>query len=310
MSLKANFELLAEYNQQMNERIYEASSTLSGSELTEDRGAFFGSILATLNHVLVGDTIWLKRFADHPAKLRALDYVRGLNSPQALDSVLYSEIEGLRSARTKMDSVIQEFSYELTEEILTSPLRYSNTKGEPFTKNFGYLIQHFFNHQTHHRGQITTLLYQAGIDVGVTDLLACIPSDNGRNNAKRLVPVDKFDDEACKNLELAKDEDLKPHIEGLLECLQDINWPIAAPVSERLSKLGTELVKPILKVLSGDDEMWKYWLVSHFLHEVSGDVFRELNFKLHDMKIRPTKGEIEEEVYDAVCVLLRARKYC
>jgi len=177
MSLKSNFELMADYNQWMNERTYEAVSTLSASERTENRGAFFGSIMGTLNHILVGDTIWLKRFSGHPAKLEALDYVRSLQAPKALGSILYAEFDDLREARIKMDRTIQEFSHELTDEVLLSSLSYSNTKGEPFTKNWGHLIQHFFNHQTHHRGQVSTLLNQANVDVGVTDLLVRIPND-------------------------------------------------------------------------------------------------------------------------------------
>lgn len=123
-----------------------------------------------------------------------------------------------------------------------------------------------------------------------------------------LVPKDKFDDEACENLKSASDEELIPHIDGLLECLQDLNWPIAAPVSERLSMLGSPLVKPIIKILSGSDEVWKYWIVSHLLYQVSDDVFNELRFKVNSMKLNPTKSEIEEEVLAVVCELLEARK--
>lgn len=177
MSLKSNFELMADYNQWMNKSIYEAASKLSVSELSEDRGAFFGSIISTLNHILVGDTIWLKRFSDHPSKLKALDYVRELQSPQTLDAILYTKFEKLLDARIKMDSTIQEFVCELTDDVLSSSLTYSNTKGEAFTKNWGHLIQHFFNHQTHHRGQVSTLLSQAGVDTGVTDLLVNIPNE-------------------------------------------------------------------------------------------------------------------------------------
>ena len=176
MSLKSNFELMADYNQWMNKRIYLAVSKLSASELSKDRGAFFGSILSMLNHILVGDTLWLKRFADHPSELKALDYVRALDNPMALDVILYSELKELESARIKMDSVIKKFSSELTNKVLSSSLSYNNTKGEPFSKNLGHLIQHFFNHQTHHRGQVSTLINQVGIDIGVTDLLIGIPN--------------------------------------------------------------------------------------------------------------------------------------
>jgi len=81
MSLEATFELAADYNQWMNQRIYQAALKLSAEQLSEDRSVFFGSILGTLNHILVGDTLWLQRFADHPSHLTSLEYVRGLENP-------------------------------------------------------------------------------------------------------------------------------------------------------------------------------------------------------------------------------------
>ena len=177
MLLKSNFELMADYNQWMNKSIYLAASKLRGNELSKDCGAFFGSVINTLNHILVGDIIWLKRFAGHPSELKTLDYVRTLDKPKALNVILHPELRSLESARFKMDSVIKDFTGELTCEVLSSNLSYSNTKGDQFSKNFGYLIQHLFNHQTHHRGQVSTLLSQAGVDVGVTDLLIAIPNE-------------------------------------------------------------------------------------------------------------------------------------
>ena len=177
MSLKSNFELMADYNQWMNRSIYLAASQLNANDLFENRGAFFGSVIGTLNHVLVGDIIWLKRFADHPLEWKTLDYVRALEKPKSLNDILYHEFRSLESARIKLDRVIKDFVGELNDEVLSSNLLYNNTKGEPFSKNFGHLIQHFFNHQTHHRGQVSTLLYQLGIDVGVTDLLVSIPNE-------------------------------------------------------------------------------------------------------------------------------------
>ena len=137
---------------------------------------FFGSIINTLNHMLVGDIIWLQRFALHQVHFPTLDYVRALQPPVSLDTVLYSDFNILKEHREKVDSVINLFVSEPTDAALSQPLSYKNTKGLAFNKNFGHILQHFFNHQTHHRGQVSTLLYQQGIDVGVTDLLVNIPS--------------------------------------------------------------------------------------------------------------------------------------
>jgi len=131
--------------------------------------------LATLNHILVGDTIWLTRFATHPAKFASLKYMDHIAYPQSLDQVLYSNFNELRQARFEMDHVIKAFASELTEDTLQSRLAYRSTKGAYFSKDFGYLVQHFFNHQTHHRGQVSTLLTQLGVTIGDTDLLLIIP---------------------------------------------------------------------------------------------------------------------------------------
>jgi len=83
MSLKDHCQMLASYNQWMNAKIYEAARRLDASELARDRGAFFGSILGTLNHLIVGDTIWLKRFATHPSCLSSLKEVANYPAPSA-----------------------------------------------------------------------------------------------------------------------------------------------------------------------------------------------------------------------------------
>lgn len=171
------FPLLADYNRWMNARLYDAASNLPDRELFKDRGAFFGSLFDTLNHIVVGDTIWLKRFAQHPE----LDWLKELLSdfptPTTLRQRLAQTLPELRSYRTKADEVIVQFATRVTETQLADTLRYANTSGQAQARNFGALVQHFFNHQTHHRGQATTLLFQAGVDIGVTDLLAIIPSE-------------------------------------------------------------------------------------------------------------------------------------
>lgn len=171
MSQISNFWLMAKYNQRMNQVIYEAAAKLDDYDLKLDRGAFFGSIFGTLNHLLVGDIIWLKRFNDHPAEFKSLIPVSEFPLPKALNVIICPELESFYLAREKLDRVIIEFVAELDDEVLCSALCYRNTKGQKYVKNLGALVQHFFNHQTHHRGQVSTLLYQVGIDIGVTDLL-------------------------------------------------------------------------------------------------------------------------------------------
>jgi uncharacterized damage-inducible protein DinB len=177
MTLLKQVQLMAQYNQWMNERIYQAVKQLPDEKITEDKKAFFGSILGTLNHIMVADIVWLKRFSNHPSHPVSLDSIRQIEKPENLNQILHTNLDILTQKRLELDTVIIEWCQELTENNLFFMLPYHNMKGEPFVKEFGSLIFHFFNHQTHHRGQITTLLSQENIDVGITDLLMLIPSE-------------------------------------------------------------------------------------------------------------------------------------
>ncbi len=173
--MRSHFVLLASYNRWMNERLYAAAGTLPAAELSRDRGAFFGSILGTLNHLVVADTLWLQRFPTLPARHEALDPVRALPAPAALDAVLFADFAELTAHRRRLDAIIEDWIGTLGETDLREVLDYANTRGHGFRRGLASLLLHMFNHQTHHRGQVTTLLSQAGVDVGVTDLLALIP---------------------------------------------------------------------------------------------------------------------------------------
>ena len=177
MSLKDHFELLSVYNQWMNSKIYEAAGQLSEAELAKDRGAFFGSILGTLNHIIVGDTIWLKRFANHPSCLNSLREVAGLQNPTSLDQMVFNDFDRLSEHRVCLDRNIINWIAGLSEGDMDFILSYHNTKGTPANKRYSNLVLHFFNHQTHHRGQVSTLLSQAGVNIGATDLLAQVPEE-------------------------------------------------------------------------------------------------------------------------------------
>ncbi len=175
MQLKDHVLLMAQYNQRMNANMYAACESLSGAQLAEDKGAFFGSILGTLNHLLVGDIVWFKRFSlalPSYAELSALD---AIPFPDALNAVLFSDFAELKAQREKLDDLVLSFARAVTEEDLQGTVSYKNFKGVPASRVLFSLLMHAFNHQTHHRGQITTLLSQHGVDVGVTDLVTMIP---------------------------------------------------------------------------------------------------------------------------------------
>jgi uncharacterized damage-inducible protein DinB len=151
---------LSRYNTWMNESLYRGCASLPDAVRREDRGAFFGSIHGTLNHGLLGDRLWLARF-------------RGGSFPvESLDQELYADFEALHRERQRTDAEIAEWVESLTEAALAAPLRFrSIVAARERAFPLWFLATHFFNHQTHHRGQLTTLMQQCGVDPGVTDLL-------------------------------------------------------------------------------------------------------------------------------------------
>jgi uncharacterized damage-inducible protein DinB len=177
MPTRDDIVLLASYNAAMNARLYAAAATLPQEDLRADRGAFFGSILGTLNHIVAGDTIWLRRFMAHPSSFPALKAMAGIPAPTGLAHIHSNDLDALLEHRVRLDAIIEALAAEVSDSDLALPLSYRNARGDN-RKHFGSLLLHFFHHQTHHRGQASTLLSQSGIDIGVTDLLEWLPEQN------------------------------------------------------------------------------------------------------------------------------------
>jgi len=176
MNPLSHFILMADYNHRMNTQFSEVIVKLSDEENTEDLGAYFTSIMGTLNHILVGDIIWLSRFSTHSSNYLALKSVLELPKPNGLNDILFHEFSSFKIAREKVDLLLSNWlKNEAKVNDFTKNLEYSNTQGIISIRNFGELLYHLFNHQTHHRGQLSTLLNQKGFDVGVTDFLIEIP---------------------------------------------------------------------------------------------------------------------------------------
>jgi len=151
--------LLAQYNTWMNGKLYAACAGLSDDERKRDRGAFFHSIHGTLNHVLLADSVWMGRFDGMPFKFTSLD------------QELYASFDELETQRVAMDKRIEQWARGLTDTALSAKLTFTSAVTKrTHAPTLWRVVFHFFNHQTHHRGQLTTLLSQAGVDYGVTDL--------------------------------------------------------------------------------------------------------------------------------------------
>ena len=176
--MRDHFQLMADYNRWMNGNLHRAAGALPAEALDAPRGAFFGSILGTLNHLVVADTVWLKRFGGEgrDAYWTALQAVAGMPMPPALDARPCADLAQWWDTRRKLDAVIVEWIGQLADAELGQVLQYRNMRGDPQRRRLSHLLLHLFNHQTHHRGQATTLFSQCGLDVGVTDLLARLPA--------------------------------------------------------------------------------------------------------------------------------------
>ena len=170
-----NYRFLARYNRWFNERLYDACGQLPDEERKRDRGAFFGSIHQTLNHIMWGDRTWLRRFAAQGVDTPALaGDVLDLPEGARHETLLYADWDLLRKERAALDASIESWIDQMPPDFPLHTMRYGNTKGVQREHPAWQAMTHFFNHQTHHRGQVTTLLAQAGIDPGTTDLIALV----------------------------------------------------------------------------------------------------------------------------------------
>jgi uncharacterized damage-inducible protein DinB len=159
---------LARYNRWMNDKVYASAAVLGDEACKRDRGAFFKSIHGTLNHLLVADRIWTGRLNGVVAPAGHL-----AEGVRALDQELCTDLAALRAERSRVDDVIDAWAATVTAEHCAGTVRYVSG-GRPREFPFWWVVMQMFNHQTHHRGQITTLLTQAGQDPGSTDLFAML----------------------------------------------------------------------------------------------------------------------------------------
>ncbi|WP_017318217.1 DinB family protein [Mastigocladopsis repens] len=146
-----HFQMLARYNTLANQKLYEVCSQLSDAERKRIRPAFFKSIHGTLNHIMLGDRIWMGRF-------------EGKQMPSTgLDAILYDNFDELWKTRVLEDEKIEAFVSGLKQDFVTKTISYVNNAGKLYNDPANLLLAHFFNHQTHHRGQIHDMLTQTEI---------------------------------------------------------------------------------------------------------------------------------------------------
>lgn len=164
--------MLAAYNRWANAQVYDAAGELTAEELNRDTGAFFKSLIGTLNHVLVADQIWLRRFTGSGS------------APTALNAVLFSELAPLRAAREAEDRRIVEWIAGLGDKELAGRFTYLTvTDMRTISQRLAPALAHFFNHQTHHRGQAHAILTALKKPSIVLDMVYFQRTEEGREYA-------------------------------------------------------------------------------------------------------------------------------
>lgn len=159
MSVTAAYcQVMAEYSHWMNQNLYRVCASIPEDDRHRDLGAFFQSIHGTLNHILFGDRVWLGRLTGEPFR-------------HSIGEELYTDFDELRRQQEIADRQVLAWSKQLDNDWLLQPFVYtSNIYQQTRVLPTWILVTHMFNHQTHHRGQLTTLLTQLGYEPGITDL--------------------------------------------------------------------------------------------------------------------------------------------
>jgi uncharacterized damage-inducible protein DinB len=152
--MKAYFVMFSRYNAFASERLYEAAAALPDADFRADRGAFSKSIPGTLNHLLVTDRLWMQRFTGEG------------EAPDPLDAILFDAFAPLREAREAEDRRIVAYVETLDENTLAGQIKYRRVSTpDEVIQRLWPALAHWFNHQTHHRGQahatLTSLLGRA-----------------------------------------------------------------------------------------------------------------------------------------------------
>ena len=159
--LKTLFQTHARYNSTMNAQVYAACSGLSDEQRRRDMGAWFKSIHGTLNHILLCDKLWLGRLGGEPFSAPALDFE------------LFETWDELRRERELFDERLIAWIDALEVERLREDVTFQPmSRPESVTLPLWLCVSHLWNHQTHHRGQATTMMNALGADSGATDLPA------------------------------------------------------------------------------------------------------------------------------------------
>ncbi|WP_252179457.1 DinB family protein [Endozoicomonas sp. 4G] len=178
MKLSSNFRMLALYNQRMNKQLLSVCGRLTKEQLHKETHSFFSSVMSYWNHILFGDLIMLRRLAENRLVDIEEEVLSSLPVAKSVNDTFANSLKELIPLRERVDEIYVQFANSLDEDKCCKTVRYTTTEGSTLEKNVGEFCQHIFNHQTHHRGQLTCVLSQFGLDFGCTDLPMIVPEGN------------------------------------------------------------------------------------------------------------------------------------
>lgn len=158
------------YNQRINTQLIQCCQALPTSILKKETHSFFTNIVSYWNHLLFGDLILLKRLALNNVAQLSMDDFGDFPSPNSPNDIYYQDLLDIVDLRKRVDALIIRYCQNLSDKDCEQFISYTTTEGEQITKAVSDVTQHIFNHQTHHRGQLTCVLSQFGVDYGCMDL--------------------------------------------------------------------------------------------------------------------------------------------
>ncbi len=162
--MKELFQLLAKYNAQTNAQMIGALEKLSPEQVTKDVKSFYGSIIGLLNHILVSDVMWLKRFRKSYPDLAVINPKLPDFRMEGWKDIIWPSLAVLKPIRIAVDEATEQACDLLTEKQYASVIEYKNWDGKMLQQPLWLVLLHMFNHQTHNRGQIALILDQMGVE--------------------------------------------------------------------------------------------------------------------------------------------------
>ncbi|MCJ7783608.1 MAG: DUF664 domain-containing protein [Desulfobacterales bacterium] len=165
------FQLLAEYNKRTNQEVLGILEGLPQEQLSKDLGSYYSSILGIMNHILVTDATWIRRFANNLPELNAVTPQLPTFELKTWKDIVWNSLSLFKPVRTSVDEVIGQVFRLVPEDKYNLKIRYQDYKGQEQHKTVWYAFLHFFNHQTHHRGQVAVLLDQLSVENDFSNLI-------------------------------------------------------------------------------------------------------------------------------------------